>query len=791
MGILLSKNNKIQAEISMIKGLSLKNRLLIFIYCLLFAPLAFSIAPVLALDSPEDPENPSIKNHIDYPEQIQNETTPTTKQNNLPFIANEITYDESAGIIKAIGDVQIQYDNRKLIADEITYYEKQKYAVARGHVKLIDQQGNIVFADYMELNQDFTDGFIDQVKVLLSDNSRFAAVDAERYEGRYMRLNKGVYSPCDLCETDPQKPVFWQVKSRTIVHDQENQDIYHYNSTLEVKGIPIAYVPYFSHPDPAVKRRSGFLVPSFAYGTDLGMVLRNYYYWDIAPDQDFTGELGLITKDNPFVGGEYRKRFTSGEINVQSSYTYAERYRGSEGHNKHNLGKKHRAHLFTTGEFDLNTNWRWGFDFNRVSDDAYLKNYQISRKDILQSDLYLERFDDKDYSRIAAYDFQDLRPATHDEHDPLIRHKDDPIVLPWLYNQYFSPDNVFLGGRFEIENEFFHINRSPGADTNRLSAKIGWERADILPYGFLTKTNAMWRIDGYVFDKRDDTNPKREFKQDVTRVRQFEQFDAQISYPLYQDLNLFGADHQHTIEPIFGVSVAPNVGQEDDLPNEDSKDFEFDYNNLFVENRFTGVDRLEGGHRLKYGIKTGIYNMNGGETSLYIGQSYRFRNDNTFRRHTGLEGHFSDYVGTFVFRPSTYFDADYDFRFDEKNFSPRMQNIHASAGPKIFRPTINFLYINQRNIDDERDVRKELNYGFVSNFGNGWSVSPTARRKFGKDGETLQANLAITYENECFKFVALAERDMTKRSGVSRGESFYLQFFFKTLGSVETPKYKR
>jgi LPS-assembly protein len=82
-----------------------------------------------------------------------------------------------------------------------------------------------------------------------------------------------VYTPpVKVCKAHPEQAPTWQLKSDKIIHDQERELVEYHHAWLEMWGWPIFYTPYFSHPDPAVKRKSGFLMPTYSHGRDLGYV---------------------------------------------------------------------------------------------------------------------------------------------------------------------------------------------------------------------------------------------------------------------------------------------------------------------------------------------------------------------------------------------------------------------------------------------------------------------------------------------------------------------------------------
>ena len=87
-------------------------------------------------------------------------------------------------------------------------------------------------------------------------------------------MQSGVYTACEACKDDPKKPPLWQVKAARITHDEGEKMLYFENASLEFFGMPIAYLPYFSAPDPTVKKKSGWLMPIFSSSLEIRLRAR-------------------------------------------------------------------------------------------------------------------------------------------------------------------------------------------------------------------------------------------------------------------------------------------------------------------------------------------------------------------------------------------------------------------------------------------------------------------------------------------------------------------------------------
>ena len=167
--------------------------------------------------------------------------------------AVEVDYDYNNSRVSAVGNVQMFYNGTSVEADKVIYDQKTKRLHAEGNIRMTDADGKITYANIMDLSDDYRDGFVDSLRVDTADQTRMAATRADRTSGNYTVFENGVYTACAPCRDDPKKPPLWQVKGARIIHDQIDKMLYFENAQLEFFGVPMAYLPYFSTPDPTVK----------------------------------------------------------------------------------------------------------------------------------------------------------------------------------------------------------------------------------------------------------------------------------------------------------------------------------------------------------------------------------------------------------------------------------------------------------------------------------------------------------------------------------------------------------
>lgn len=698
---------------------------------------------------------------------------PTAEEQPVLLTADSVTFDEENDLVTASGNVELSQGTRTVRADTITYNRRTKIVTATGGVRLVEPSGEILFADYAELTDDLRDAFVDNIRVLMTDNGRMAGTEGERRGGQITRINRAVYSPCDLCKDDPTRAPLWQIRAVRVVHDRDAKEVRYRDAVLDLFGIPIAYTPYLSHPDPTVDRKSGLLSPIIGNSSELGMFLRTYYYADISPEQDATIELTKFGKESFLFGGEYRRRFEKGSLVLNGSVTRGDLYAADDSLKR----EEWRGGLAARGLFEINDVWRWGVDARRISDRTYLRRYFDLDDDVLTSRAFVEGFRGRNYAAVNAYSFQDLR---YNNSEP------EPLVLPEAeYHAYGDPGGL-LGGRWALDAGVLSIYRTDGVDTRRFSIQPSWRRDLISSAGFITTLNASvlaaaYHTNGY--DRPDTTAVENDVE---TRYRLFPQADATVRYPFVRH----GESSQQFIEPVGQLRLAPNVDNDPEVPNEDSLDVEFDTANLLLPSRYTGIDRLEGGIRATYGVRTGIYGNTSGAATLFLGQSYRFTEETDYPADSGLETKRSDYVGNINLAPASWLDINYGFRLDEDTLAPRRHSVSGSAGVPEFRLSANYTYVDQ-TVDRYTGVQDEVEqatFGLSSRINQYWSLNVYHQQAFDPDPGPRTTLGILTYQDECFTFDTVVRREFTDVEGdQDSGLTVYFRLVFKNIGEFITP----
>ena len=300
---------------------------------------------------------------------------------NAPMLvqATEIKYDYTNNTVAAVGNVQIYYGGATIEADQVTYDQKTKRLRAQGNVRLTEPDGKITYGQTIDLSDDFRDGFVDSLRLETPDDTRFAAARADRAKGNYTVLENGVYTACEPCRDDPKKPPLWQVQAARIIHDEGEKMLYFEDARVEFFGVPLAYVPFMSAPDPTVKRKSGFLFPSFTESSQFGYGMEPKYFWALAPNYDLTFGTMLTTKQGVLGEAEWRHRLLDGSYSIRAAGIFQQDpgYFASRDGPDSPTAQTFRGSIQTAGQFAINQNWVWGWTGLLVTDTQFLFDYQL------------------------------------------------------------------------------------------------------------------------------------------------------------------------------------------------------------------------------------------------------------------------------------------------------------------------------------------------------------------------------------------------------------------------------
>lgn len=758
--------------------------------------------------------------------------------------ADQLVYDYDNDLVSAEGAVDIYYKDYTIEADRVQYDQTTGRVFALGNVKVTGPDGNVIYAETVELTDDFRDGFIEELTLVTTDETRFAATSAERFDDNVTVFNTGVYTACKPCREQPERPPFWQIKAKKIIHNQQEKIVYYEDATFELFGMPIAYLPYFSHPDPTVKRQSGFLRPNFLYDSELGYGVEVPYYFALAEDYDLTVSVTPYTIQGPLGEFEWRQRFEKGEYMIRGAGIIQQ---DPEMFEITSTGyRDDRGVLQTAGLFQINSFWKWGWHGTLQTDDTFMQTYNLTDATETRDQVFLTGQSARNWfdARVVHYQLYQEPPRANENAQPFIH----PLVD---YNYIF--DQPVLGGRLSFDMNALSLTRTdaeflplfpfakqgdpmfgcpyrylnnptlfyglnpnrvtnllanatpdrcdlvgaPGS-SNRFISEASWERTFTDGIGQVFKPFVSLRGDIYSVSVDDPyltgfpgltTGVIDRFLPtgDDTILRGMAAVGVEYRYPI-----LISDDWGYQIiEPIGQIIARPDATDNDIIPNDDALSLVFDDTNLFEIDKFSGYDRLEGGTRANLGIRY-VAQFNGGvRFGGVFGQSYQLAGTNPFPTGSGLETDRSDYVAALYFSPISSLQIVNRIRLDEADFASKRYDLEVSGsyGPL----TTSIIYSNiaadlQQGIDENREeiqgiARLQIDENWKIWAGGRYEISGTSARTFGEPEapQWISNTFGFGYENECVTLALAYERRYVRDVDQEPDERIMFKFALRTL----------
>lgn len=679
--------------------------------------------------------------------------------------ADNIEYDRETSTVIASGRVEVSQGETVLIADRVTYHQKTGRVMAVGNVSVLEPTGHVYFAEQVELVQMLRAGAIKQFKARMSDNSLFAANEAFQPNDKRVQLKQAVYSPCYVagCENPlGNKTPLWQLRANDVLHDKERKRVVYHDAYFEVFGVPVVYTPYLSHASPGAESESGLLPPTYGHSTNLGSVLKLPVFIAIAGDRDLTLTPIITGEDGIVMQANYRQRFDTGRLFFEGSITNPDA-RDAQGNIT--SGNELRWHVNSSADFSPDAETAWGYALRRTSDDTYLRRYDFNYEEPLTSRLYWESIapiegSGRSWAKAEGLAFQGLAAADIA--------KQSPYALP-LATMYWQSEPDAYGARWDMNANLLNLIREEGVESRRLSLASGWALPYITPEGHVFSLAANLRGDFYSVNNVQLGNGALD---DGVAARVIPLVSAGWRYPLvtrFENSSLL-------VEPVLDFIVSPNLGNDEKIPNEDSRVPEFSDANLFSSNRFPGYDRVENGPRMNYGVR-GQYDWRGEvQVSTLLGQSYRTRNDRRFPLSNDLTSKASDYVGSLGVTTRSL-DVAYRFRMDQSDHMLSRSEWIASYNRYPVGLVGTYLKIDN---DPILGSKEEIAGAASFNLSRNWRAALSARRDL-QASQLTSAGVGLTYVNECTALGVVAQRDYTRDRDIEPDKSIFFTFSLKNL----------
>lgn len=699
----------------------------------------------------------------------------------MRFEADKVRYDSKGEKVFADGNVVLRHDTQTVRADNVTWDRETGKILATGNIRFVDDDGNIVYTDQVELTDEFKAGAIEDLLVVLRTGGRLAAESGTRDENGNMTLDYAAYSGCAVeDEQGCSKKPSWEVTAARVYFDAKEKRVKYRGATLRMFGIPVLPLPGLGHTSD-FRAETGLLIPDFRLGAANGAEISETWYWRIADNRDLAVTGTFYTGSLPMLTAKYRHLTNLGAFQITGYATRSGLIPLGAPINTVPVGEQRfRGYIESNGKLQFSPEWSLTGYGRLASDRTFLRRYDISRDDRLRSSLNLERIDDDSYFSLAGWVTQTVR--VNDPQGMV------PLALPLVdYRRRITVDGI--PGRLELQANSLAIVRTAGQDSQRAFAKAQWDMRTITGLGQEVTLTGLVRGDVYHSSDNELTTTATYRGVSGWQTRGIATAAIDVKWPFMG--TFFGGNQ--VLTPRVQIVATPGV-RNFEIPNEDSRSVDLEDTNLFSLNRFPGYDRIEDGVRVAYGFDW-TFQRPGLKVMTTVGQSYRLSNQNALLPDgTGLTNRASDYVGRTVVRFVDLVKFTHRFRLDKDSFALRRNEFDATIGDHRRYAEAGYLKLNRNIVSTFEDLqdREELRFAARTPITRNFSVfgstiinltnrdeDPTRT----SDGyQMLRHRLGVAWTDDCLDLSFTWRRDYVNIGDAVRGNSFQISLSLKNLG---------
>ncbi len=621
------------------------------------------------------------------------------KNNKISINADKIIFNQNENSIKSLGKSLISIDNNYFITtSNITYDLNSEKIFSDENTNLKDSDSNNIDVQSFKLNlkqnlyvanevvmtdKDFNvfelkkiyydfqkKNILGQDVVINDDNlsskkylPRAKSVSLIYEDGDFI-LKKGVYTNCEKREGCSP----WSITAKEVKHDKKRKLIKYNNATFRLYDIPVVYFPKFFHPDPTVKRQSGFLAPTISSQNSTNY-LKTPYFFAISESSDFTLSPRFYSDEKNIYQGEFRKVTKNSKHVFDASIKNENAFLG---------GNESRTHFFSKST--INTNFEL-FDFSKidiqlqnVSNDEYLKLDKISSPIIdsrttLNSKIEFEGFrDDLEFS-INTEIYKDLsKDSDSDKYE---------YIYP-NFNLSKLIDTKF-DGSMEINSTGYNKLYDTNVNEKILVNNLNYKSQDtIKKNGFINSFEILLR--NFNADSKNSSNLKNKAESNLRGLFQFNS-----KFPLQKK----GEKYLSTLTPIFVAKYNPssnkNINDEKRL---------VDYSNIYSLDRINSSEVIEGGESLTIGNEFKLFDNDNRSSEIFalnLAASFRADENLDLPKSSFISQKSSNLVGQSKLKINEFIDLKYDFLSDNNLGQFHYHNLNSKIEVNNFVSTFEFI----------------------------------------------------------------------------------------------------
>ncbi|QOL26644.1 LPS assembly protein LptD [Thalassotalea sp. LPB0316] len=647
------------------------------------------------------------------------EATDMLPQDFIQITSNQ-AYIEKNRIAKFDGNVIMSQNGQSIKADSLAFNRETSSLDASGSIHF-QSDGVNVFAEHLNADKQNQSTTLSQASYQLSSNPGHggAGIIHINADGS-LSLIDSTYTTC-LGESPD-----WQISAGKIYISEEDNVGEVYNAVVRVFDVPLLYVPYFNFPV-TNKRKTGFLYPKVGSSSNVGVEVEAPFYWNIAPNMDATFTPHYMSKRGVLLNSEFR--YLHDEQRGQVNFEYLNRDKALTGR----AGEKSRylGRIQHFGTFD--DNFRVYVDYTTISDDNYLVD--IGSKHYNSSDAYLYQISELAY---FAKDWQ--LTAKVQDFEVLGNHIQSYRTLPQIeFDGAF--DLSSFNGVFELYSEVsrFTNQDSTMPEADRYHVEAGMTFPIATPAYFL---NSEFKVLQTNY-KQDNLARDSKLSESVSRSLP----KARVHGGIYFDRAMSKDGYTQTLEPQLQYLY---VGDQDqsDIGIYDSAPLQDDYDGLFRDRRYSGLDRIAAANQLSWGLTSRILDPQSNEIfRASVGQiNYFDAGKTTDNRGLIVDEETSALAADVFFQLNQQWQFSGDIQYDTHDDQTNKSQFSIDYLPNR-KHTIQLNHRYIRNVSTQ--TLEQLSLLGTTQVGQNWQVVGRVTQDM-RENRSLESYLGVQYESCCW-----------------------------------------
>ncbi len=712
--------------------------------------------------------------------------------------SNYAIYNENLKKLESVGPTEIiTTENYIIKGNDITFDDSNKKIFSKKKIIIIDPDTNRIFLDNFEylINNDifksigeikvedtfkntykFSQVYIDTKKKELlgtdtktyinNDDFKIDSRNKPRIFANTIQMNnekttfgKSNFTLCDYRKNDKCPP--WSIQSSKMLHDNKKKTVYYDNALIKIYNIPVFYSPKLSHPDPTVKRKSGFLVPAFQDSKNLGEGISVPYFWAINKDKDLTISSKFFASENPLFLGEYKQAMKNS--NLIFDFGHTEGYKKTSA-SKRTGSKNHFFSKFIRNFTNIDTNSENSFSITNqyTNNDKYFKLYKIDSElassdlDNLENTIKFTHSSDELFFGFNMSSYETLKSDYEDKHE-------------YIYPEIVLSKNMVSSPSFGSINLDTNL-KVHTYDTNKTSKFLvntfAWNSLDkVFNTGF--QSSLLGNLKNINYETKNIDGFKKDPNSEVFGALGFL---SKIDF--YKKIENIS---EHFLSPKILVRYAPGSMRKE------TNDSKLDPKKAFQ------LDKLNNNYNFETGLSASVgfdYEIKAKNRNIEFSMSQIINEKENKKMPTsmGLDEKLSDLVGTTNYNINDKFRFNYNFAIDQNYNEFNFNEIGAETNFEKINFDINYLE-EKKHIGNNEYIKSKIDYQINRDA----NLSYEFKRNLVTNSSEFY-NLSYEYFNDCLRAGLVYRREFYNDSEIEPENSLMFKITLTPFGDLNTPK---